>query len=120
MLENVNLTKIPVKPFSNSNGNSKRNSRDETAGSDLKPVEGKAQDENTLSTTKSDEEASHLKKYDGNCHCGKFKFSVHLPEFSRVNECGCGVCTLVCFQSYYFAQSGAMCNNSRSGIEYCS
>lgn len=33
-----------------------------------------------------------LKTYQGNCHCGAFKFSVKLPEPTSVTECDCSIC----------------------------
>ena len=91
MLENVDLTTIPIKPFSNSNGNSKRNSRDGVITSDLISNKAKTSDE----TAKLNGAACSLKKYDGNCHCGQFKFSVQVPEFKSISECECTVCALV-------------------------
>ncbi|KUJ17179.1 uncharacterized protein LY89DRAFT_685108 [Mollisia scopiformis] len=33
-----------------------------------------------------------LKTYNGNCHCGAFKFSVQMPDIKSVVECNCSIC----------------------------
>ena len=33
-----------------------------------------------------------LKTYVGNCHCGRFKFKVTVPEIKEVNDCNCTFC----------------------------
>jgi hypothetical protein len=33
-----------------------------------------------------------LKPYNGNCHCGAFKFTAKLPELTVVNKCNCSFC----------------------------
>ena len=35
---------------------------------------------------------SELKTYAGNCHCGRFKFSLRLPEITEVTACNCSIC----------------------------
>ena len=40
-----------------------------------------------------------LKEYDGNCHCGNFKFSLNIPELKNVEECDCSYCIRVCLQA---------------------
>ena len=97
MLENVDLTAISIKPFSNSNGNSKRNSREESILLDIKSQEVKAQNQMGTSDIEKNHAAHELKKYEGNCHCGQFKFSVQVPEFKSVSECECSACAMVCF-----------------------
>lgn len=32
------------------------------------------------------------KTYQGNCHCGAFKFSVKFPEVKTATACNCSVC----------------------------
>jgi hypothetical protein len=34
-----------------------------------------------------------LKTYQGNCHCGAFKFHVTLPEVKSAMRCNCSVCS---------------------------
>jgi hypothetical protein len=36
----------------------------------------------------------HTDAYLGNCHCGAFKFHVHLPELSTIPlvSCSCSIC----------------------------
>ena len=36
-----------------------------------------------------------LENYQGNCHCGAFKFSVKLPELKQVYACNCSICSKV-------------------------
>ena len=36
-----------------------------------------------------------FKTYDGNCHCGKFRFKITLPEITKLNECNCSICFMV-------------------------
>lgn len=36
--------------------------------------------------------APELKTYQGNCHCGRFKFEVELPEIEKVDACDCSIC----------------------------
>ena len=36
-----------------------------------------------------------LETYQGNCHCGAFKFSVRLPELKQVFGCNCSICSKV-------------------------
>jgi hypothetical protein len=33
-----------------------------------------------------------LKTYHGNCHCGAFRFSVKIPDITKVTECNCSIC----------------------------
>lgn len=33
-----------------------------------------------------------LKTYHGNCHCGRFKFHLKIPELTSVVECNCSIC----------------------------
>lgn len=40
-----------------------------------------------------DTKSTVIKQYSGNCHCGRFKFSVRLPELTAVRSCGCAICT---------------------------
>jgi hypothetical protein len=45
----------------------------------------------TMSQSASDS-APELKTYNGNCHCGAFKFSFRAPEITSVTECNCSIC----------------------------
>lgn len=36
--------------------------------------------------------APELRTYNGNCHCGAFKFTFQLPEITHVGECNCSIC----------------------------
>ncbi|KAF7931973.1 uncharacterized protein EAE97_008994 [Botrytis byssoidea] len=33
-----------------------------------------------------------LKTYNGNCHCGAFKFTIKVPEITTVTQCNCSIC----------------------------
>ncbi|RFU31401.1 hypothetical protein B7463_g4914, partial [Scytalidium lignicola] len=39
--------------------------------------------------------SADLIEYSGNCHCGKFKFTVKLPEIKSALACDCSICTQV-------------------------
>lgn len=34
-----------------------------------------------------------FKVYQGNCHCGAFKFELTIPELKVVAVCGCSICS---------------------------
>ena len=36
--------------------------------------------------------ASQTMTYLGNCHCGRYRFSVAVPDIANVVSCACGVC----------------------------
>lgn len=38
------------------------------------------------------ESTPELKTYQGNCHCGAFKFNIKIPELTSVTECNCSIC----------------------------
>ncbi|TGO77074.1 hypothetical protein BELL_0124g00120 [Botrytis elliptica] len=33
-----------------------------------------------------------LKTYNGNCHCGAFKFTIKMPEITTATQCNCSIC----------------------------
>ena len=33
------------------------------------------------------------KTYQGNCHCGAFKFTVKFPEIKTATACNCSICS---------------------------
>lgn len=38
------------------------------------------------------ETTPELKTYNGNCHCGAFKFTIKMPELTTVTQCNCSIC----------------------------
>lgn len=36
--------------------------------------------------------STDLKTYNGNCHCGAFKYSISLPEITSATDCSCSMC----------------------------
>ena len=46
------------------------------------------------------ENATELKDYRGNCHCGLFKFKIKIPTLKTVWSCNCSICSRVFTSSY--------------------
>ncbi|KAG9242421.1 Mss4-like protein [Calycina marina] len=83
MLDDIDLNNFTIKPFSNSNHSSKRNSRDDS--------QLKSSRTNSASSANGERKAQ---AYDGNCHCGNFKFRLKLPELKTASKCHCSICNL--------------------------
>ena len=79
MLEDVDLSKLEVKGFS---------------GAEAGP-NYKLQHPAPQSTPETTPNESELKLYNGNCHCGQYKFSLNIPELKKVWTCDCSICTRV-------------------------
>ncbi|KAI0481284.1 Mss4-like protein [Xylariaceae sp. FL0804] len=35
----------------------------------------------------------HIKAYQGNCHCGRYRFRVSMPKIDAATACSCSICT---------------------------
>jgi hypothetical protein len=81
MLEDIDLTKLEVKSFS---------------GADIGP-KYELQHPAPHPAAEADQQETDLQKYEGNCHCGQYKFSINVPEIKKVRTCNCSICTRVCY-----------------------
>jgi hypothetical protein len=36
-----------------------------------------------------------VQPYDGGCHCGKFKFTIKVPEIRSATSCNCSFCSKI-------------------------
>jgi hypothetical protein len=41
------------------------------------------------------EDTAGLREYKGNCHCGRFKFTINIPSLTTVWSCNCSICSRV-------------------------
>jgi hypothetical protein len=79
MLEDIDLTKLEIKKFS---------------GAEIRPKY--AIQHHAPELQESLPKETDLKQYRGNCHCGKYKFSLRIPELKKIRTCNCSICTRVC------------------------
>lgn len=78
MLEDVDLTKLEIKKFSGAEVGPKYTIQHPVPQSEEAPLK-----------------ETDLKQYKGNCHCGKYKFSLKIPELKKVRTCNCSICSRV-------------------------
>lgn len=76
MLEGIDLTKLETKRFSGAN-----------IGPEYTPQHSAPLSEEVPA------KETELEQYKGNCHCGKYKFSLKIPELKEVRTCNCSICT---------------------------
>ena len=88
MLEDVDFTKLEIKKFS---------------GEDVGPKY--ALDHPAPQSKETTSKETDLKVYKGNCHCGKYKFHLKIPELKKIRTCNCSICTRVYLPSARFVSS---------------
>ena len=114
MLEDFDLDHVAVRPFSEK-GDSKGESALKLDARDAVRREYKLRQE--MEAKKSEVESlsgrvealrvenqrnERLTTYVGNCHCGGYRFEIHVPEVRKVDVCDCSICARVSFFFFLF------------------
>ena len=47
---------------------------------------------NRIITVTMADEAQDARLYNGNCHCGRYRFTVRVPEIRQMTACHCSLC----------------------------